>query len=169
MVDPLHKIQRPDFDGLVRFWTELLQSRGLPTSFRWVFYEDYARLKSGCFAFRLRPQQEADRIARFAYRILDPDNPAIDPRFPLAIVAHAVIDGVVITGFQQDVFTATDDVCREDWNIFFDARDHIVEDCLIAADDAAWQKILAEQPLFRSELDYCVCVEKLRTKFGYAD
>jgi len=81
MADPLHKIQRPDFDGLVRFWTELLQSRGLPTTFRWVFYEDYARLKPG-FAFRLRPEPEADRIARFAYRILDTNNPAIDPRFP---------------------------------------------------------------------------------------
>ena len=56
-------IERPDFDGVVRFWTELLQSRGLPTNFRWIFYEDYARLKSG-FAFRLRPQAEADRIAR---------------------------------------------------------------------------------------------------------
>lgn len=168
MADPPRKIERPDFDGLVRFWTELLQSRGLPTTFRWVFYEDYARLKSG-FAFRLRPEQEADRIAHFAYRILDPNSPAIDSRFPLALVAYAVIDGVVITGFQQDVFTATDDIYREEWNIYFDARDHIVEDCVIAADDAAWQKILAEQPSFLSELDYCVCVEKLRTKFGYAD
>jgi len=168
MADPPRKVERPDFDGLVRFWTGLLQSRGLPTTFRWVFYEDYARLKSS-FAFRLRPEPEADRIARFAYRNLDPNNPAIDPRYPLAIVAYAVIDGVVITGFQQDVFTATDDIYREEWNIYFDARDHIVEDCVIAADDAAWQKILAEQPLFLSELDYCVCVEKLRTKFGYAD
>ena len=168
MADPLHKIQRPDFDGLVRFWTELLQSRGLPTTFRWVFYEDYARLKPG-FAFRLRPEPEADRIARFAYRILDTNNPAIDARFPLAIVAYAVIDGAVITGFQGDEFTASDDIFREDWNIYFDARDNLMDNCKVVSDDTAWERILAEQPFFLSELDYCVCVEKLRTKFGYTD
>jgi len=51
MVSVPGKINRPDFAGVERFWTELLQSRGLPTAFRWVFYEDYARLPSG-FAFR---------------------------------------------------------------------------------------------------------------------
>jgi hypothetical protein len=161
-------IQRPDFDSMVRFWTELLQSRGLPTNFRWVFYEDYARLKSA-FAFRLRPQAEADRIARFAYRVLDPKNPKIDPRYPLAIVAHAVIDGMVITGFQGDQFTASDDIFREDWRIYFDARDNLTDGCMVVSDEEAWKRILAEQPMFLSELDYCVCVEKLRTKFGYTD
>ena len=159
-------IERPDFDGVVRFWTELLQSRGLPTNFRWIFYEDYARLNSG-FAFRLRPQAEADRIARFAYRALSPQNPLIDPRYPLAIVAYAVIDGIVIAGFQGDQFTASDDIFREDWNIYFDARDNLRTGCAVVSDEGAWRRILAEQPLFLSEIDYCVSVEKLRTKFGY--
>ena len=168
MVNLPGKINRPDFSEMERFWIELLQSRGLPATFRWVFYEDYARLKPA-FAFRLRPKDEADRIARFAYRQLDPGNPLVDPRFPLAIVAYAVIDGAVITGFQQDVFTATDDIFREEWNIYFDARDHLLDGCMVVSDHMAWEKICAEQPMYLSELDYCVSVEKLRTKFGYAD
>jgi hypothetical protein len=168
MVSLPGKINRPDFSGVERFWTELLQSRGLPTAFRWVFYEDYARLPAG-FAFRLRPKQEADRIARFAYSQLDPNNPLIDPRWPLAVVAYAVIDGSVITGFQQDVFTADEDIFREEWNIYFDARDNLLDGCMVVSDHAAWERLRAEQPLYLSELDYCVSVEKLRTKFGYAD
>ena len=168
MVGPDDGFERPDFDGLQRFWTGLLQSRGLPTSFRWVFYEDYARLKSG-FAFHLRPREEADRIARFAYRVLDPANPAIDSRFAMAIVAYAVVNGEVITGFQGDQFNASDDIFRKDWNIYFDARDNLVDDCMVVSDEMAWERIRAEQPLYLSELDYCVSVEKLRTKFGYTD
>jgi hypothetical protein len=51
------------------------------------------------FAFRPRPIAEAERIARFAYGRLD-------PKYPLAIVAYAVHDGVMITGFQGDLFGA---------------------------------------------------------------
>jgi hypothetical protein len=65
------------------------------------------------------------RPGRFAYDHLDPRNPLVDPKYPLAIVAYAVIEGSVIIGFQQDVFTANEDVYREDWSIYFDARDHI--------------------------------------------
>ncbi len=162
------KIQRPDFETMFQFWTALLAERGLPQAVRWVFYEDYARLRNG-FAFRPRPPAEADRIARFAFDRLDPKNPQFDPRSPLAIVAYAVIDGSVITGFQADVFSADDDVYREDWNMYFDARDNILENCRIVSDEATWTRICAEQPHYLSELDYCVSVEALRRRWGYRD
>jgi hypothetical protein len=167
MVGQSSKINRPEFLCVERFWTELLRSRGLPTAFRWVFCEDYARMDLG-FAFRPRPEAEADRIARFAYRQLDPDNPLVDPSFPLAIVAYAVVDGSVITAFQQDAFMADEDIFREDWNIYFDAKDHLRRQNIVVSDPAAWERLRAEQPFYLSELDYCVSVEKLRTKFGYA-
>src|SRR3954468_6214208 len=140
---------------MFQFWTGLLTQRGLPQSVRWVFYQDYARLPNG-FAFRLRPAAEADRIARFAYEHLDPNNPVIDPKYPLAIVAYAVIEGFVITGLQADVFTASEDVYRDDWNIYFDAKDHILDDCRIVSDETTWARVCAEQPHYLSELDYLV-------------
>jgi hypothetical protein len=108
---------------------------------------------------------EAERIARFAYAHLD-------PKHPLAIVAYAVRDGAVITGFQGDVFTADEDVYREDWNIYFDAREtreHISEDSEIVSDDVTWTRLRAEQPRYLSELDYLVPVDALRRRFGYRD
>jgi hypothetical protein len=167
MATPRTTYARPDFDAMQRFWTDLLRARRLPQTFRWVFYEDYARLTNG-FAFRLRPVPEADRLARFAYCQLDPAN-RTDARWPLAIVAYAVIDDIVITGFQQDVFTSTEDVYREDWNIYFDAKDQLLDTCIIAIDDTQWQRLRVEQPFYLSELDYCVSVEKLKTEFGYIE
>jgi hypothetical protein len=162
------QIERPAFETVLQFWTSLLAERGLPQSVRWVFYQDYAR-QLGRFAFRLRPAAEAERIARFAYEHLDPRNPQVDPKYPLAIVAYAVNDGAVITGLQQDVFTANEDVYREDWNVYFDARDHILENCMIVSDDLTWARLRAEQPFYLSELDYLVSVDALRGKFGYRD
>jgi hypothetical protein len=161
-------VKRPDFEAVARFWTDLLGQRGLPQIVRWVFQEDFARVHSARdwrFAFRLRPAAEAERIARFAYAHLD-------PKHPLAIVAYAVRDGAVITGFQGDVFTADEDVYREDWNIYFDAREtreHISEDSEIVSDDVTWTRLRAEQPRYLSELDYLVPVDALRRRFGYRD
>jgi hypothetical protein len=161
-------IRRPDFETMLAFWTGLLAERGLPQAVRWVFHEDFARMPSARdwrFAFRLRPTTEADRIARFAYA-------RIDPKKPLAIVAYAVHEGFVVTGFQGDVFSANEDVYRDDWNIYFDARetrDMIFSDCEIASDDATWARMRAEQPRYLSELDYLVSVDALRRQFGYRD
>jgi hypothetical protein len=160
--------RRPDFETMFVFWTGLLAERGLPQAVRWVFHEDFARLPSARnwrFAFRLRPTAEADRIARFAYAHLDPTN-------PLAIVAYAVHDGSVVTGFQGDVFSANEDVYRDDWNIYFDARetkDMISSNCEIVSDDVAWACLRAEQPRYLSELDYLVSVDALRRHFAYRD
>lgn len=161
-------IRRPDFETMFVFWTGLLAERGLPRAVRWVFHEDFARVPSARnwrFAFRLRPIAEADRIARFAYAHLV-------PKKPLAIVAYAVHDGSVVTGFQGDVFSANEDVYRRDWNIYFDARetkDMISSDCEIVSDDVTWARLRAEQPRYLSELDYLVSVDVLRRQFGYRD
>jgi hypothetical protein len=117
------------------------------------------------FAFRLRPATEADRIVRFAYAHLDPNK-------PLAIVAYAVHEGSVVTGFQGDIFSAGEDVCRDDWNMCFDARETkgmISSDCVFVSDDVTWARLRAEQPLYLSELDYLVSVDTLRRRFGYRD
>jgi hypothetical protein len=161
-------IRRPDFETMFVFWTGLLAERGLPQAVRWVFYEDFARVPSARdwrFSFRLRPAMEADRIARFAYAHLD-------PKKPLAIVAYAVHDGSVVTGFQGDVFSANEDVYRDDWNIYFDARETkgmISSDCQFVFDDVTWARMRAEQPRYLSELDYLVSVDALRRQFGYRD
>jgi hypothetical protein len=151
---------------MLAFWTSLLVERGLPNTVRWVFYEDFVRVPSvrdWRFAFRLRSQSEADRIARFAYTHLDPKN-------PLAIVAYAVHDGSIVTGFQGDVFTADEDQYRDDWNIYFDAqetKDAISSDCEIISDDERWARLRAEQPRYLSELDYLVSIDPLQRQFGY--
>ena len=161
-------IRRPDFETMFVFLTGLLAERGLPQAVRWVFHEDFARVPSPRnwrFAFRPRPTTEGDRIARFAYAHLDAKN-------PLAIVAYAVHDGSVVTGFQGDVFSANEDVYRDDWNIYFDARetkDMISSDCEIVSDDVTWARLRAEQPRYLSELDYLVSVDALRRQFGYRD
>lgn len=161
-------IRRPDFETMFVFWTGLLAKRGLPQAVRWVFHEDFVRvpsIRNWRFAFRLRPIMEADRIARFAYAHLDAEN-------PLAIVAYAVHDGSVVTGFQGDVFSANEDVYRDDWNIYFDARetkDMISPDCEIVSDEVTWARLRAEQPRYLSELDYLVSVDALRCQFGYRD
>ena len=154
--------RRPDFETMFAFWTGLLAKRGLPQDVRWVFHEDFARKQSG-FAFRLRPATEADQIARFAYTHRDVN-------VPLAIVAYALHDGCVVTGFQVDVFTAEDDVYRDDWNIYFDTRETwkvASSHCEIVSDDATWARLRAEQPCFLSELDYLESVDALRRQFGY--
>lgn len=165
---------RPDFETMFGFWVDLLRDRGLPTRVQWLFYEDVARIRRPAtdpypnatgFAFRPRPEAEADRIARFAYRHLD-------PKYPLAIVAHAVHDGSVLTGFQGDLFLADDDIYREDWNIYFDAKEHILDESammVVSEDDATWTRRLAEQLRFLSELDYLVSVDALRRQYGYRD
>jgi hypothetical protein len=161
-------IIRPDFETMFFFWTRLLAERGLPEAVRWVFHEDFARMHSTRdwrFAFRLRPATEADRVARFAYAQLD-------PKKPLAIVAYAVLDDFLITGFQGDVFIANEDVYRDDWNIYFDARetkDMISSDCEIVSDDLTWTRLRVEQPRYLSELDYLVSIDALRRRFGYRD
>jgi hypothetical protein len=100
---------------------------------------------------------------RFAYSHLD-------PKYPLAIVAYAVHDGSVITGFQGDFFLADDDVHRDDWNIYFDAKEHVMDNCeIVSEDDAAWARRWAEQPNYLSELDYLVSMDALRRQFGYQD
>jgi hypothetical protein len=158
--------QRPDFETVFQFWTALLAERGLPKAVRWIFYEDYAREKNN-FVFRLRSPAEANRIVRFAYEHLDPaKNPMIDPIAPLAIVAYALIDDFVIIGMQADVFTANEDVYREDWNIFFDTKDHIVENCRVAPDPIAWAQARGHQPFYLSELDYLVSVDWLKRRYG---
>jgi hypothetical protein len=161
-------IRRPDFETMFSFWTGLLAERSLPQVVRWVFHEDFARVHSARdwrFAFRLRPAAEADRIARFAYAHLD-------PKKPLAIVGYVVREGSVVTGFQGDVFSANEDMYRDDWNIYFDAKetkDMISSDCEIVSDDATWARLRAEQPRYLSELDYLVSVDALRRRFGYRD
>jgi len=161
-------IRRPNFETMFAFWTRVLAERGLPQAVQWIFHEDFARVHSARdwrFAFRPRPTAEADRIARCAYAHLD-------PKKPLAIVAYAVHDGSVVTGFQGDVFGANEDVYRDDWNIYFDARetrDMISSDCEIVSDDVTWARLRAEQPRYLSELDYLVSVEALRRQFGYRD
>jgi hypothetical protein len=161
-------IRRPDFETMFGFWTGLLAERGLPQAVRWVFHEDFARVHSTRdwrFAFRLRPATEADRVARFAYAHLD-------PKKPLAIVAYAMLDDFLVTGFQGDVFSANEDVYRDDWNIYFDARetkDMISSDCESVSDDATWARLRGEQPRYLSELDYLVSVDALRRRFGYRD
>jgi hypothetical protein len=161
-------IRRPDFETMFAFWTGLLADRCLPQAVRWVFHEDFARVHSARnwrFAFRLRPPTEADRIARFAYAHLD-------PKKVIAIVAYAVREGCVVTGFQGDLFSAGEDVYRGDWNICFDARetrDNISSDCEIISDDVTWARLRAEQPRYLSELDYLVSVDALRRTFGYRD
>jgi hypothetical protein len=83
-----------------------------------------------------------------------------------------VHDGSVITGFQGDLFLADEDVYRVDWNIYFDAREHIMDDTqmeVVSEDDTAWARRLQEQPHFLSELDYLVSVDALRRQFGYRD
>jgi len=139
-----------------------------PATRRRAHRRDFARVPSPRnwrFAFRLRPTTEGDRIARFAYAHLDAKN-------PLAIVAYAVHDGSVVTGFQGNVFSANEDVYRDDWNIYFDARetkDMISSDCEIVSDDVTWARLRAEQPRYLSELDYLVSVDALRRQFGYRD
>jgi hypothetical protein len=160
---------RPGFEIMFGCWTALLAERGLPQVVRWVFHEDFARVHSSRdwrFAFRLRPTVQADRIARFAYAHLD-------PKETLDIVAYKVHhDGSVVTGFQGDVFSADEDVYRNDWNMYFDAReakDMISNDCEIVSDDLTWARLRAEQPHYLSELDYLVSVDALRQEFGYWD
>jgi hypothetical protein len=165
---------RPAFEIMYRFWVDLLRGRGLPPTVRWVFHEDKARIRlppsppypnATRFAFRPRPSSQAEQIARFAYEHLD-------PKYPLAIVAYAVHEGSVITGFQGDLFLADEDVYRVDWNIYFDAKEHIMDDTqmeVVSEDDTAWARRLQEQPHFLSELDYLVSVDALRRQFGYRD
>ena len=163
-------MQRPDFDVMLRFWTDLLAERGLPQDVRWLFYEDKARMSPAAprqymhFAFRPRPVAEADRIARFAYGRLD-------PKYPLAIVAYAIHDGAVVTGFQGDLFTSDEDVYRDDWNIYFDAKEisNDLECEIVSCDDRTWAQRLENQPHFLSELDYLVSVDALRRDYGYRD
>jgi hypothetical protein len=160
------KIERPDFETMAQFWIDLLAQRRLPQTVRWVFAEDKARLRPKMpghqFAFRPRPSAEADRIARFAYQ-------ALDPKKPLAMVAYAVIKDFVVVGFQGDVFTADEDVYREDWNTYFDAKENLLENCKIIFDEEEWKRLRAEQPHYLSELDYLVSVDALRRRFGYRD
>ena len=144
---------RPDFEIMLRFWVDLLRDRGLPTRVQWLFYEDVARIarpatapypNEAKFAFRPRPTAEAERIARFSYQHLD-------PKYPLAIVAYAVHDGTVLTGFQGDLFLADDDVYREDWNIYFDAKEHIMDDShmmVVSDDNEAWARRLRSSSAF---------------------
>jgi hypothetical protein len=165
---------RPAFDIMCGFWLDLLRARGLPPAVQWLFYEDKARIRhpasrphpnAAGFVFRPRPTAEAERIARFAYERLD-------LKHPLAIVAYAVHAGTVITGLQGDLFLADEDVYREDWNIYFDAREHIMDDTqmeVVSEDDAAWERRLEAQPYFLSELDYLVSLDALRRQFGYRD
>jgi hypothetical protein len=165
---------RPDFEIMFRFWVDLLHDRGLPTRVQWLFYEDKARINrpaadpypnAARFAFRPRPAAEGERIACFAYEKLG-------PKPPLAIVAYALHDGSVLTGFQGDLFLADDDVYREDWKIYFDAKEHIMDDSqmvVVADDNAGWAHRLAEHPHYLSELDYLVSVDALRRQFGYRD
>lgn len=156
---------RPEFDTAFHFWTALLAERGLAQDVRWVFFEDACRLpKTGTgwrFAFRPRPGAEADKIARFAYAHLDPAR-------ELAFVAYAILDGSVITGFQGDLFTASDDVYREDWNIYFDAGNHLMSGCELIADASTWHSLWKKQPDYLSELDYLVSVSALERNFGYS-
>src|SRR5436190_18641211 len=129
---------------MVYFCTGLHAKRGLPAAVRCVFNENFTReysTRDWLFAFRLRPAAEADRVARFAYAHLD-------PKKPLAIVAYAVLDDFLVTGFQGDVFNANEDVYRDDWNIYFDARetkDMISSDCEIISDDMIWARLRVEQ------------------------
>ena len=157
------EMQRPDFEGMFGFWTGLLGERGLPQVVQWVLHEDVARLpptiRGYHSAFRPRPAAEADQIVRFAYARLN-------PKSPIAIVALAVLGGSVITGLHGDVWTADGDVYREDWNIYFDAKDHVQSDCRIVFDEATWSTLRKEQPHYSSELDYLVSVEALRRDFG---
>jgi hypothetical protein len=165
-------MSRPAFEIMHRFWVDLLGERGLPPAVRWVFCEDKARARhppphpypnAARFAFRPRPDVQAEQIARFAYAHLD-------PKHALAIVAYAVHDGAVITGFQGDLFLADEDVYREDWNIYFDAKHHIMDETMmeiVSEDDTAWARRLQEQPHLLSELDYLVSVEALTRQFGY--
>jgi hypothetical protein len=168
MVPGPENFTRPDFEGMCQFWTGLLAERGLPQAVRWLFYEDKARMSPTAirrymhFAFRPRPIAEADTIARFAYSHLD-------PKFPLAIVAYAIHGDTVITGFQGDLFTSDEDVYRDDWNIYFDAKKirNDLECEIVSDDDPTWARRCAEQPHFLSELDYLVSVDALRRQFGY--
>lgn len=161
-------VRRPDFETMLAFWTGLLAERGLPQSVRWVFHEDFVRVPSTRdwrFAFRPRPTAEADRIARFAYAHLD-------PKKVLGIVAYAVHDGAVVTGFQGDVFSASEGVYRDEWNIYFDAmetKSMISSDCEFISDDATWERLHTGQPRYLSELDYLISVDTLRGRFGYRD
>jgi hypothetical protein len=95
----------------------------------------------------------------------------LDPKLPLAIVAYAIHDGSAITGFQGDLFTAEEDVYRDDWNIYFDAKDvrNDLECEVVSDDDPTWARRYAEQPHFFSELNYLVSVDALRRQFGYRD
>jgi hypothetical protein len=124
---------------------------------RWIFYEDYAREKihEDCARenrgsiFHPRPVSEADPIVRFAYELLSfGKHPKIDARHALSIVAYANIGGAVITGFQGDYFTSTEHVYRADWNIYFDAKDHINGNRRIVTDEADWARLVALQPIF---------------------
>jgi hypothetical protein len=155
---------RPDFDAMFSFWTELLGERGLPQVVQWVFHEDVARrpptIRGFSFAFRPRPFAEADQIARFAWARLD-------PKYPLAIVACAVLKGSVITGLQGDVWTADGDVYRDDWNVYFDAKDHIASVGEIVIDEGRWEFLRKEQPSYSSEFDYLVSTHALQRDFGY--
>lgn len=161
----MQQIQRPRFEAMVSFWTGLLGERGLPRAVQWIFHEDLARLpptiRGFRFAFRPRPAAAADQIARFAYAHLN-------PKFPLAIVACAVLDGTVITGLHGDVWTADEDVYRDDWNIYFDAKDHFEPDCEIVSDDKRWNFLRENQPRYASEFDYLVSTHALQRDFSYS-
>ena len=155
---------RPSFDTVRKFWTDLLDERGLPTTVNWVFHEDTCRLpiRRGTWRFMFKPRQaaEAEKVARFAYA-------NTKQGMPLALVAYAVLNGTTITGLQGDLHTAGDDVYREDWNVYFDTKHHLLPECELAADDHAWKRSLRNQPQYLSELDYLVSIKALARDYGY--
>lgn len=149
---------RPNFDTALQYWIELLAGRGLPQTVRWILHEDFCRMQGG-FAFRPRPVAEADRLVRFAFAH------AVSIR-PIAIVAYAAIDGVVITGLQGDVFSAEDDVYVEDWGMYFDTIDVASARAVLVHDDETWATLRKAEPKFLSELDYLFSVAALERLYG---
>jgi hypothetical protein len=150
---------RPEFDVALAFWTKLLSDRGHPQNVCWVFHEDFCRMPK-IVALRPRRADEAWRIARFAYAHLD-------PKEPLAFVAYMATSEMTITGLQGDVFTADDDIYRDDWNMFFYARNELFSFCEVVSDEARWLQLVRDQPQYLSEFDYLISVSSLQRNYGY--
>ena len=84
-----------------------------------------------------------------------------------------MLDGALIAGLQGDVFSATDDIHREDWNTYFDTltfldpNDRGPVGHELVTDDTTWERLRRDQPRFSSELDYLVSVNALTRDFGF--
>jgi hypothetical protein len=92
----------------------------------------------------------------------------VNPVHPLAFVAYGSFDGETVCGLHGDVFSADDDVCHDDWQIFFDTRCCVYEESRVITDAAIWEKLREAEPVYLSELDYLFSAAGIARRQGLA-